>query len=118
MEVLTFCGVTSLFEFGRSEKLVFERLWCGILFAHGASLDHEEDFNGDEKMENDTETNEEQQLQLLKQRSRDESTREFNVNISKQLQAIVGPLASSKLQYYVPSGLWRHFKLQGKPVNL
>jgi ubiquitin carboxyl-terminal hydrolase 9/24 len=36
----------------------------------------------------------------------------------KQLQAIFGHLACSKLQYYVPRGLWRHFKLPGEPVNL
>ena len=99
------------------QLFMIERMWRGILFAHGALLVPEEDFNGDEKMKDDTETNEEQQLQLQKQRSRDESTREFNVNISKQLQAIVGHLASSKLQYYVPSGLWRHFKLQGEPEH-
>ena len=56
-------------------------------------------------MENDKETNEEQQQQSQS----DESTREYNVNILKQLQAIFGHLASSKLQYYVPRGLWRHF---------
>ncbi len=51
-------------------------------------------------------------------KSREETAKEYNVNILKQLQAIFGHLASSKLQYYVPRGLWRHFKLQGEPVSL
>lgn len=103
------------------QLFMIERLRRGVLLAHGAALDPDEDFNGDDKLENDTETSEEQQLQLQQQqqqRSRDESTREYNINILKQLQAIFGHLASSKLQYYVPRGLWRHFKLQGEPVNL
>jgi ubiquitin carboxyl-terminal hydrolase 9/24 len=65
--------------------------------ARGSILDVDEDLNGEEKLKNDTETNEEQQLQL---RNREESTREYNVNILKQLQVIIGHLASSKLQYY------------------
>ncbi|CAG7834571.1 unnamed protein product [Allacma fusca] len=42
----------------------------------------------------------------------------YNVCILKQVQAIFGHLALSKLQYYIPEGLWKHFRLQGEPVNL
>lgn len=35
------------------------------------------------------------------------------LTICLQVQAIFGHLACSRLQYYVPRGLWRHFKLQG-----
>jgi hypothetical protein len=41
----------------------------------------------------------------------EESRKEYNIGILKQVQAIFGHLAYSKLQYYVPRGLWKHFKL-------
>jgi ubiquitin carboxyl-terminal hydrolase 9/24 len=40
----------------------------------------------------------------------EESRKEYNISILKQAQAIFGHLAYSKLQYYVPRGLWKHFK--------
>jgi ubiquitin carboxyl-terminal hydrolase 9/24 len=40
----------------------------------------------------------------------EESRKEYNIGILKQVQAIFGHLAYSKLQYYVPRGLWKHFK--------
>jgi ubiquitin carboxyl-terminal hydrolase 9/24 len=40
----------------------------------------------------------------------EESRKEYNISILKQVQAIFGHLAYSKLQYYVPRGLWKHFK--------
>lgn len=39
-----------------------------------------------------------------------ESRKEYNIGILKQVQAIFGHLAYSELQYYVPRGLWKHFK--------
>lgn len=41
----------------------------------------------------------------------EESIKEYNIGILKQVQAIFGHLAYSKLQYYIPRGLWKHFKL-------
>ena len=40
----------------------------------------------------------------------EEVRKEYNIGILKQVQAIFGHLAYSKLQYYVPRGLWKHFK--------
>ena len=42
--------------------------------------------------------------------SSDESRKEYHIGILKQVQAIFAHLACSKLQYYVPRGLWKHFK--------
>lgn len=36
---------------------------------------------------------------------------DYNVCILKQVQAIFAHLHYSKLQYYIPRGLWAHFKL-------
>ncbi|CAG0903031.1 unnamed protein product, partial [Cyprideis torosa] len=41
----------------------------------------------------------------------------YNVRILKQIQAIFGHLAASKLQFYVPQGLWKHFRINNEPVN-
>lgn len=43
-------------------------------------------------------------------KSAEEARKEYNIGILKQVQAIFGHLAYSKLQYYVPKGLWKHFK--------
>lgn len=50
--------------------------------------------------------------------SQELSVKEYNVTILKQVQAIFGHLAYSKLQLYVPRGLWKHFRMHGEPVNL
>uniref|UniRef100_A0A146LHV0 ubiquitinyl hydrolase 1 n=3 Tax=Lygus hesperus TaxID=30085 RepID=A0A146LHV0_LYGHE len=84
----------------------------GLLAAEGAIADTEELHNNDSDsiMSNSGEQEE--------KASSDESRKEYNIGILKQVQAIFGHLAYSKLQYYIPKGLWRHFKLQGEPVNL
>ncbi|XP_022160014.1 probable ubiquitin carboxyl-terminal hydrolase FAF-X [Myzus persicae] len=85
----------------------------GILSAHGAAIDTNDDFNSDDKNDNET------QLDISEDRNKfDQSRKEYNVGILKQVQAIFGHLAFSKVQYYIPRGLWKHFKLQGEPVNL
>lgn len=35
---------------------------------------------------------------------------DYNITILKQMQAIFAHLHYSKLQYYVPRGLWAHFR--------
>lgn len=49
---------------------------------------------------------------------REEHRRDYHLGVLKQVQAVFGHLAASQLQYYVPRGFWRHFKLWGEPVNL
>ncbi|XP_018561344.1 probable ubiquitin carboxyl-terminal hydrolase FAF-X isoform X3 [Anoplophora glabripennis] len=83
----------------------------GILAAEGAATDPNEDFTGEEKMDLDFDCTDERNCL-------DDNRKDYNVGILKQVQAIFGHLACSRLQYYVPRGLWRHFKLQGEPVNL
>jgi ubiquitin carboxyl-terminal hydrolase 9/24 len=39
-----------------------------------------------------------------------EDRKNYNITILKQIQSIFGHLALSKLQYCVPSGLWKHFR--------
>ena len=48
----------------------------------------------------------------------DDSRKAYNITILKQVQAIFGHLSKTKLQFYVPKGLWKHFRMQGEPVNL
>lgn len=83
----------------------------GILAAEGAATDPNEDFTGEERLELDTVdcTNADDRTNNCI----DDNRKDYNVGILKQVQAIFGHLACSRLQYYVPRGLWRHFKLQG-----
>ncbi|CAK1599935.1 unnamed protein product [Parnassius mnemosyne] len=90
---------------------VLQQLYCVravrdvLLTVQGAATDPNEDFSGEIQhhsiMENNTENN-----------------GDYNITILKQVQAIFAHLHYSKLQYYVPRGLWAHFRLQGEPVNL
>ncbi|KAK9879630.1 hypothetical protein WA026_006696 [Henosepilachna vigintioctopunctata] len=83
----------------------------GILAAEGAATDPNEDFSGEERLDLDADCTDSRCYM-------DDDRKDYNVGILKQIQAIFGNLAYSRLQYYVPKGLWRHFKLQGEPVNL
>ena len=89
---------------------MIESVRNGVLEAEEACTDPEEDFSGedrDELNENDN-TNE-----LVEQ-----SIKDYNLTILKQVQAIFGHLAYSKLQLYVPRGLWKNFRMNGEPVNV
>ncbi|XP_014223439.1 probable ubiquitin carboxyl-terminal hydrolase FAF-X isoform X1 [Trichogramma pretiosum] len=111
-------GATCYMNSVLQQLYMVESIRVGLLAAEGAAVDPNEDFSGDERLENeqtieanDNDSNEEKC-------SVDESRKEYNIGILKQVQAIFGHLAYSKLQYYIPRGLWKHFKLQGEPVNL
>ena len=62
--------------------------------------------------------NEHNNILLKFQAGAEQSTKDYNLTILKQVQAIFGHLAYSKLQLYVPRGLWKHFRMHGEPVNL
>ncbi len=44
--------------------------------------------------------------------SKEEERKVYNLGVLKQVQAIFGHLACSKLQYYIPRGFWKQFRLQ------
>ncbi|XP_028043113.1 probable ubiquitin carboxyl-terminal hydrolase FAF-X isoform X2 [Bombyx mandarina] len=90
---------------------VLQQLYCvravrdTILTVQGAATDPNEDFSGESHHHSILENN-------------IENNTDYNITILKQVQAIFAHLHCSKLQYYVPRGLWAHFRLQGEPVNL
>ncbi|XP_063100555.1 probable ubiquitin carboxyl-terminal hydrolase FAF-X isoform X2 [Cavia porcellus] len=47
-----------------------------------------------------------------------EDRQEYNIGVLRHLQVIFGHLAASQLQYYVPRGFWKQFRLWGEPINL
>nr|CAD7589819.1 unnamed protein product [Timema genevievae] len=116
-------GATCYMNSVLQQLYMVESIRVGILASEGAAVDLNEDFSGEERMEGEgnMETNENECND--EKCGAEESRKEYNIGILKQVQAIFGHLAYSKLQYYVPRGLWRHFKydshtLQGEPVNL
>ncbi|KAF9415212.1 hypothetical protein HW555_007088 [Spodoptera exigua] len=90
---------------------VLQQLYCvravrdTLLTVQGAATDPNEDFSGESHHHSIVENN-------------IESNTDYNITILKQVQAIFAHLHYSKLQYYIPRGLWAHFRLQGEPVNL
>ncbi|XP_017539923.1 probable ubiquitin carboxyl-terminal hydrolase FAF-X isoform X2 [Pygocentrus nattereri] len=73
----------------------------GILAIEGTGSDVDDDMSGDEKQDSEA-----------------EDRKEYNIGVLRHLQVIFGHLAASQLQYYVPRGFWKQFRLWGEPVNL
>lgn len=72
----------------------------GILSAEGAATDNDEDFSGEtDCLPNDANGSED-----------GSGRKNYHVGILKYVQAIFAHLGHSALQYYVPRGLWSHFK--------
>ncbi|XP_066261614.1 ubiquitin carboxyl-terminal hydrolase 9X [Euwallacea similis] len=104
-------GATCYMNSVLQQLYMVENIKEGILAAEGAATDPNEDFTGEERMDLDVDCMDDRNCI-------DDNRKDYNVGILKQVQAIFGHLACSRLQYYIPRGLWRHFKLQGEPVNL
>ncbi|XP_051564646.1 probable ubiquitin carboxyl-terminal hydrolase FAF-X isoform X6 [Myxocyprinus asiaticus] len=97
----------------------------GILAIEGTGSDVDEDMSGDEKQDNESnvDTRDEvfgyqQQFEDKPSLSKSEDRKEYNIGVLRQLQVIFGHLAASRLQYFVPRGFWKQFRLWGEPVNL
>ncbi|XP_025080256.1 LOW QUALITY PROTEIN: probable ubiquitin carboxyl-terminal hydrolase FAF-X [Pomacea canaliculata] len=112
-------GATCYMNSVLQQLFMIESLRRGILAVDGAADNIEEELLNDEKPENETniDSNEEEHKDEEKG-SRDEERKDYNLGVLKQVQVIFGHLAASKLQYFVPRGFWKHFKLWGEPVNL
>ena len=87
------------------QHYMLEGIKTDVLKCESACTDTAEDFSSEDRLEDEN--------------SEEDGDRgDYNLTILKQVQAIFGLLSSTQLQYYVPKGLWRHFKMLGEPVNL
>ncbi|KAL0281150.1 UNVERIFIED_CONTAM: hypothetical protein PYX00_002224 [Menopon gallinae] len=112
-------GATCYMNSVLQQLYMVESIRVGLLAAEGAATDLNEDFSGEERLEGEGNLDLEQNEPEMEdeKNGKGESRKEYNIGILKQVQAIFGHLAYSEMQYYVPRGLWKHFKLQGEPVN-
>ncbi|OQV21658.1 putative ubiquitin carboxyl-terminal hydrolase FAF-X [Hypsibius exemplaris] len=46
------------------------------------------------------------------------AAQDYNAGLIKQLQVLFSHLACSKLQFFIPRGFWKHFRMGNEPVNL
>ncbi|XP_053083670.1 probable ubiquitin carboxyl-terminal hydrolase FAF-X isoform X1 [Pangasianodon hypophthalmus] len=97
----------------------------GILAIEGAGSDVDDDMSGDEKQDSESNVdprdevfNYHQQFDDKPSLNKAEDRKEYNIGVLRHLQVIFGHLAASRLQYYVPRGFWKQFRLWGEPVNL
>lgn len=97
----------------------------GILAIEGTGSDIDDDLSGDEKQDNESNVDSRddvfsyhQQLDDKPALNKTEDRKEYNIGVLRHLQVIFGHLAASRLQYYVPKGFWKQFRLWGEPVNL
>ncbi|XP_052783474.1 probable ubiquitin carboxyl-terminal hydrolase FAF-X isoform X2 [Mya arenaria] len=114
-------GATCYMNSVLQQLFMIEPIRAGILAVEGAADDVTEDYSSMEKGEGETNVDmceEERKDEEKPVSNRDEERKEYNLGILKQIQLIFGNLAASKLQYYVPKGFWKHFRLWGDPVNL
>ncbi|KAG8589764.1 hypothetical protein GDO81_006516 [Engystomops pustulosus] len=98
----------------------------GILAIEGTGSDVDDDMSGDEKQDNESNVDSRgddvfgypHQYEEKPSLSKTEDRKEYNIGVLRHLQVIFGHLAASRLQYYVPRGFWKQFRLWGEPVNL
>ncbi|KAI5621212.1 putative ubiquitin carboxyl-terminal hydrolase FAF-X isoform X1, partial [Silurus asotus] len=97
----------------------------GILAIEGTGSDVDDDMSGDEKQDNESNVDPRDEVFSYHHQfddkpslSKAEDRKEYNIGVLRHLQVIFGHLASSRLQYYVPRGFWKQFRLWGEPVNL
>uniref|UniRef100_A0AAZ3P4L5 Ubiquitin carboxyl-terminal hydrolase n=1 Tax=Oncorhynchus tshawytscha TaxID=74940 RepID=A0AAZ3P4L5_ONCTS len=97
----------------------------GILAIEGTGTDVDDDMSGDEKQESESNADPRDEVFSYNHQfddkpslSKSEDRKEYNIGVLRHLQVIFGHLASSRLQYYVPRGFWKQFRLWGEPVNL
>ncbi|XP_033842564.1 probable ubiquitin carboxyl-terminal hydrolase FAF-X isoform X2 [Periophthalmus magnuspinnatus] len=96
----------------------------GILAIEGTGTDVDDDMSGDEKQENESNVDPRDEVFSYhhqfddKPSGKSEDRKEYNIGVLRHLQVIFGHLAASRLQYYVPRGFWKQFRLWGEPVNL
>lgn len=98
----------------------------GVLKVEGAAVKEEEDgVDIEEKSESentiDTGYQSEDNRDSDKEpetNDKEQEIKKYRVSVLRQIQFIFGHLAQSQLQFHVPQGLWKTFKLGGEPVNL
>ncbi|EHB09100.1 Putative ubiquitin carboxyl-terminal hydrolase FAF-Y [Heterocephalus glaber] len=95
-----------------------------ILAIEGTGSDIDEDMFGDEKQDGESKVDSQDdvfgchQFEDKPPLSKTEDRKEYNIGVLRHLQVIFGHLAASQLQYYVPRGFWKQFRLWNEPVNL
>ncbi|KAK1798090.1 hypothetical protein P4O66_000585 [Electrophorus voltai] len=97
----------------------------GILAIEGTGNDVDDDTSGDEKQDGESNVDPRDEVFSYHHQFDDkpslnkaEDRKEYNIGVLRHLQVIFGHLAASQLQYYVPRGFWKQFRLWGEPVNL
>ncbi|XP_062941292.1 probable ubiquitin carboxyl-terminal hydrolase FAF-X isoform X3 [Cynocephalus volans] len=96
-----------------------------ILAIEGTGSDIDDDMVRDEKQDSESNVNVRDdvfgyphQFEDKPALSKTEDRKEYNIGVLRHIQVIFGHLAASQLQYYVPRGFWKQFRLWGEPVNL
>lgn len=98
----------------------------GVLKVEGAAQKEEEDgVDVEEKSESENTIDTGYQSEDNKDNDKDTDTNDkeleikrYQISVLNQIQFIFGHLAQSQLQFHVPQGFWKTFKLWGEPVNL
>lgn len=73
---------------------------------------------GEDDIPDDFDEDEDVQQTKISDEKPEEQQKTYHLGVLRHIQHIFGHLSKSDLQYHVPKRFWKHFRLQGEPLNL
>ncbi|XP_057300867.1 probable ubiquitin carboxyl-terminal hydrolase FAF-X [Hydractinia symbiolongicarpus] len=115
-------GATCYMNSVLQQLYMIPEIGSGVLSADVGYKDEDEEGDQEKGVKEISDIKEDQatsgDCKELTEKKKQHERQLYNTKIMTQVQAIFGHLYGSKLQFYIPKGFWKSFRLWGEPVNL